>query len=303
MEAAQRALEDYVNVHEGEVLGVYAMDMTGLAWWEIAKCAQEPEKKILAYDKAIEWFTACLDTDNVDADTLTVITNGYYHLAQASLSAGRQPGRNYFKEGIERLSEMLERQKTAWRTDNGLRAMIEWGHLEAANGNIPKAIQITKDAAEKAKIVGKTYIENIANRRDFTWYVEGKGGGDDAPSADVNVDVLRRVAEDDDRERPPHDGDPHRRRRLRQRRRAAAHRPFAGEVIRREFLARYQLPDHGLDHRGGDRPERPLPRHVRGSSSRWRARSSRCPRSRSRATPSATLSTGCAPGAGGAAAR
>ena len=97
----------------------------------------------------------------------------------------------------------------------------------------------------------------------------------------------------DDGKRPPGHGDPRRRRRLRQRGRAA------GPSIRRRGdpprrARALRLPDHCLDHRGGDRPDRSLPGQVRGARADRRAGSSRDPRSRSRATPTAILSTGCA---------
>ena len=68
-----------------------------------------------------------------------------------------------------------------------------------------------------------------------------------------------------------------------------------GDPARRARALR--IPDHGLDHRGRDRPDRSLPGQVGGARGDRARRSSRGPRSRSRATATAILSTGCAPGA------
>ena len=79
-------------------------------------------------------------------------------------------------------------------------------------------------------------------------------------------------------------------------------RPFAGEVIRREVLARYGSRPPSRSSRG--RSARPVStRTSPRRSRRSRAGSSRDPRSRSRATPTAIPSTGCAPRAAPAAGR
>ena len=38
-------IEEYIMDHDGQLLAVYAQDIYGLVWWELAKCEENPEQK------------------------------------------------------------------------------------------------------------------------------------------------------------------------------------------------------------------------------------------------------------------
>ncbi len=198
-DAARRALtkagdllEEYIMDHDGQLLAIYAQDIYGLVWWELARCADEEDKKTDYYQKAFEWFGTCIDTEDEGPDFLRVITSGYYHVAQAGLDAGRMPKANFERQALELLEGMLDAHPTAWRTDNGIRAMIEWSKLECSRGDAGRAVQVALDAAQRAKTSGKTVLERMANRQ-LNLYVAGGCGGSVGGLA---PDVLTRVADD-----------------------------------------------------------------------------------------------------------
>ena len=196
MTALQNAgndIEEYIMDHDGQLLAVYAQDIYGLVWWEMAKCEENPEQKEIYYNKAFEWFETCIYTDDQGEDYLRIITSGFYHIAQAGIDAGRMPNRNFAKDALTHLEEMLERHPTSWRTENGLRAMVEHSKLECARGNAGKAVEVAKEAAERAKKAGMGHVERIANRQ-LNVYVSGGCGG--SVSGSIDPDVLRRVADD-----------------------------------------------------------------------------------------------------------
>lgn len=193
LEKAGRDLEEYIMFHDGQLLGVYAQDIYGLVWWELAKCASDPEKKALYFNKAFEWFETCIYADDEGPDYLRIITSGYYHIAQAGRDAASMPQRNFARDALTHLKTMLDRHATAWRTDNGLRAMVEHSKLECERGNVSQAIEVAKDAAERARKAGKPHLERLANRQ-LNVYVSGGCGG--AISGLVDPEVLRRVADD-----------------------------------------------------------------------------------------------------------
>lgn len=193
LQNAGNDIEEYIMDHDGQLLAVYAQDIYGLVWWELAKCEENPEKKFEYYNKAFEWFETCIYTDDQGEDYLRVITSGFYHMAQAGLEAGRMPERNFAKYALSHLEEMLDRHPTCWHTENGLRAMVEHSKLECARGNAGKAVGVAKDAAERAKKAGKPHIERLANRQ-LNIYVSGGCGG--SVSGMIDPDVLRRVADD-----------------------------------------------------------------------------------------------------------
>ena len=198
-DAAKRALqkagdllEEYIMDHDGQLLAIYAQDIYGLVWWELARCADGEDEKTDYYSKAFEWFRTCIDTEDEGPDFLRVITSGYYHLAQAGLDAGRMPKQNFERQALELLEDMLRMHPTAWRTDNGLRAMIEHSKLECARGDSGRAVQRALDAAERAKAAGKPVLERMANRQ-LNIYVAGGCGGS---VGGLEPDVLARVADD-----------------------------------------------------------------------------------------------------------
>jgi hypothetical protein len=186
-------IEEYIMDHDGQLLAVYAQDIYGLVWWEMAKCEENPEQKEVWFNKAFEWFETCIYTDDLGPDYLRIITSGYYHIAQAGLDAGRMADRNFAKDALSHLVEMLDRHPTSWRTENGLRAMVEHSKLECARGNAGTAVEVAKDAAERAKKAGMPHIERLANRQ-LNVYVSGGCGGSIAGA--IDPDVLRRVADD-----------------------------------------------------------------------------------------------------------
>ncbi|MHC5011650.1 MAG: hypothetical protein ACYTG6_12010 [Planctomycetota bacterium] len=187
-------LEEYIMDHDGQLLAVYAQDIYGLVWWELAKCESDKDKQQTLYGNAFEWFVTCIDTEDQGPDFLRVITSGYYHVAQAGLAAGRMPDRNFEKEAVAYLEEMLKRHPTAWRTENGLRALIEWSKIECQRSNPTGAIEVAKEAAERAKTAGMPHLERIANRQLNEYVSGGCGGGTSSGGQDPVV--LKRVADD-----------------------------------------------------------------------------------------------------------
>ncbi len=189
---AEKDLDAYIFAHDGQLLGIYAQDIYGLVFWERAKCEQDPQTKLELYNKAFEWFETCIYTDDEGPDHQRIITSGYYHIAQAGLEAGRMPGRNFGRDALLHLETMLDRHPTAWRSDNGLRALVEWSKLECQRGNANKAVEVARDAAERAKTAGNPYLERLANRQ-LNDYVSGGCGG---AIGGLDPEVLKRVADD-----------------------------------------------------------------------------------------------------------
>ena len=129
-EDAVKHLDDFISLNDGQLLAVYAQDIFGLAFWELAKIAEAEEDKLTNFRKAVEWFETCIETPNEGPEWEQVITNGYYHLGQVCLEAGRIGGENFHRIGAGFLMHMEERNPTAWRTDNGIRALVEWAKIE-----------------------------------------------------------------------------------------------------------------------------------------------------------------------------
>ena len=102
------------------------------------------------------------------------------------------PERNFARDALLHLETMLDRHPTAWRSENGLRALVEWSKLECQRGNANKAVEVARDAAERAKTAGNPYLERLANRQ-LNDYVSGSCGGS---VGGLDPEVLRRVADD-----------------------------------------------------------------------------------------------------------
>ena len=192
LEKAAGDLDEYIGDHDGQLLGIYAQDIQGLVWWERAKCAEDPEKKEAAFNKAFERFETCIYTDDDGPEYLRVITRGYYHAAQTGMDAGRMQNRNFARDALTHLEQMLTRNPTAWRTEDGLRALVEWSKLECGRGNANRAVEVAKDAGERAKLAGYPGIERAANRQ-LNDYV---GGGCGGSVGGLDPEVLKRVADD-----------------------------------------------------------------------------------------------------------
>jgi|GEM_PF-2551203 len=190
LKAAEISLEQYIQDHDGELLAVFAQDVLGQALAERAKHASDPLERVQLLTKALNWFQTCIDQENLDTGTLTVITNGYLHYAQTCLDAGRIGNRNFLREGVEVLSKMLERLPTAARTHGGIKALLYYGDLEKGLGNAASAVRIYKDASDRAKQAGFSALENEANSR-----LKGTISGAGSLDLVTDVNVLRKVAD------------------------------------------------------------------------------------------------------------
>lgn len=191
-EDAIRHLDDFISLNDGQLLAVYAQDIFGLTFWELAKIAETEEEKVNYYRKAVEWFETCIETPNEGPEWEQVITNGYYHLGQVCLEAGRIGGENFHRRGSDFLMHMETRNPTAWRTDSGIRAMVEWAKIEHARDRTNEAIEICRRAGEHAKKLGKGYLEGLVNRQ-LRKMLSGGGSGS---SISADPSVLKRVADD-----------------------------------------------------------------------------------------------------------
>jgi hypothetical protein len=192
LRAAEAALDEYIMNHDGELLAVFAGDVLGQTISERAKCAASPEEKAQLVIKANTWFDTCIDTENVDAETLTVITSGYLHYGQNCLAAGRIGTTNFFRVGADKLSKMLEKVPTAGKTPGGLRVLLVLGDLQKALGNGKQAVAIWKDASDRATAIGQTGLATQANKRIQEAVGAGSAGGG-VVAADVSV--LKKVAD------------------------------------------------------------------------------------------------------------
>ncbi len=193
---ASELLDNYIMLHEGQLLAVYAMDILGLVWWERARCEPNDEEKTKDYNQAYEWFEACINTPDDGPEYLQVIASGYYHLGEAGLDAGPRPrgpgGGNFARDALTELEKMNTQHPTVWRTDSGLRAMLEWAKLECQRGNARNAVAIANDAGARARQASKPFIERTANRQ-LTEFVSGGCGGS---VTGLDPEVLGRVAQD-----------------------------------------------------------------------------------------------------------
>jgi predicted nuclease with TOPRIM domain len=194
---ARTHLDDFISLNDGQLLAIYAQDIFGLTYWELAKIAAldgKEDEQIGYYRRAIEWFETCIESPNDGPEWERVITNGYYHLGKVCLEAGRLGTENFHRVGAAFLQTMEERYPTAWRQDNGIRALIEWSKIEAQRDRTSDAVDIAKRAGDYAKKLGKSYLEALANRtlRKILSGGGRRGGGV------INADpgVLKRVADD-----------------------------------------------------------------------------------------------------------
>jgi tetratricopeptide (TPR) repeat protein len=188
LKAAESTLDTYIMDHDGELLAVFAQDMLGLVLAERAKHAANAEEKIQLYQKALTWFQTCIDQEYLDAGTLTVITNGYQHYGKACLEAGRIGTRNFLREGVDVLSQMLQRVPSAGKTQGGIRALLVLGDLHKALGNNAEAVNVYNDASDRAGQIDQRALANEANKR-----VKGAASGGIHSIKDATV--LRKVAE------------------------------------------------------------------------------------------------------------
>ncbi len=190
---AAKQLDDFISLNDGQLLAIYAQDIFGLTHWEMAKIAESEEDQVKHYRRAIEWFETCIESPNEGPEWERVITNGYYHLGQACLEAGRLGGENFHRLGATYLKTMEERHPTAWRQDNGIRALLEWAKIEMARDRQSDAVDIAKRAGEYAKKLGKSYLEALANRQLRIMLAGGSRG---TGSIKADPTVLKRVADD-----------------------------------------------------------------------------------------------------------
>lgn len=185
---AEKHLDEFALLNDGTLVGVYALDILGLNWEEKAKCASDEDEKLKAYQMALQNYQSCMSTDNLGPEYLRLITNGYYHFARACLAAGRIKGRDFLKIGVQRVGAMLQQQPQAWRTSNGVRALIELGLLHGAREHTDKAVDTLTLAAEKAKAIGNGFLERKANDKLKELLSGGSMGKADP-------EVLKRVAD------------------------------------------------------------------------------------------------------------
>lgn len=190
---AEKALDEYIMNHDGELLAVFAQDVLGQTISERAKCASNQEEKAQLVNKANSWFETCIDTEYDDEQTLTVITSGYLHYGQNCLAAGRIGTTNFLRVGADKLSQMLEKVPTAGKTYGGLRVLLVLGDLHKALGNSKQAVAIWTETSDRAAQVGLPGLAGQANGR-IRDTVGGTGAaGGTVVSADPSV--LKKVAD------------------------------------------------------------------------------------------------------------
>ena len=185
---AEKHLDEYALLNDGRLAGVFALDILGLNWQEKAKCETDEKAQAHAYTQALINFGSCMDTPNESTDHLDIITRGFYHFARACRAAGRLHDTDFLKMGVQRVGPMLQMQPQAWRTSNGVNALIELGLLHAAREHLDKAIDTLTLAADKAKATGNGYLERRANEQ-LKKIMSGGGAGNADP------EVLKRVAD------------------------------------------------------------------------------------------------------------
>lgn len=185
-------LEDFISFFDGQLVAIFAQDFYGLANWELARCAESEDNKVTYYRQAVDWFDTCIQTENVNQDTLRIIARGYLHIAQCCLDAGRIGGENFLKRGRSYLSRMVAKVPPILRAVDGIKAMIEWGKIEFELDNPDKAIEVLTEAKEKAEETGRIWLVNRANRQ-ITKILQGGGTG---TAGSVGPDVLKSVADD-----------------------------------------------------------------------------------------------------------
>lgn len=185
---AETKLDDYISENDGKLLAVFAQDMLGLTLAERAKHTPGDEERAQLYSKALTWFQTCIDQEYMDADTLTVITNGYQHYGKACLEAGRIGTRNFWREGVNVLGEMLAKVPTSGKTGNGIRAMLVLGDLQKALGDSSAALNTYKDASDRASQIDQRGLAAEADKR-----VREATRGGAVQITDINI--ARKVAQ------------------------------------------------------------------------------------------------------------
>lgn len=186
---AEKALDDYVTNNDGKLLAAFAQDVLGQVYEGRAKCAANEAEKQQFTNKALDAFDVCIETEYTDSETLTVITNGYFHYGQACLAAGRIGTQNYVRQGVDRLAGMLARIPNAGSVDSGLRALIVLGDLYLALGNADEAIKTYTLASNRAVAINRAGLQQTANRKISDAIVKQSGG------VKVDVGVLKKVAD------------------------------------------------------------------------------------------------------------
>lgn len=189
---AAEALDRYVSENDGKMLGLFAQDILGQTWAELAKCSTNEEEKLQRTQRALSWFETCISTEYTDDDTLAVIGSGYLHYGQACLVAKRVAGTNFLSKGAEVLSKMLETVPQLDRRETGLRAQLVYGDILHELGNDDAAVKVLNSASERATAIGQQPLAQAANK-SITKILTGRtatgtsGGGGD-------VSVLTKVA-------------------------------------------------------------------------------------------------------------
>ncbi len=164
LRAAAKHLEDFAFEYEGTLISMYAQDMAGLTFAEIARCATDQEERTKSYQAALAWFEPCMETPNESPEHLELIARGYYHYARTCNEIGEIGSNNYHRIGISAVSQMLTKVPDASRTDNGIRAWIELGRMHAARQSSNDAISVLDQAATFAAAAGQPALEYLANR-------------------------------------------------------------------------------------------------------------------------------------------
>lgn len=192
---AGEQLEAFSFDFDGTLVGVFAWDVYGLNFAEMAKCATGEEDRAKWYQSALNWFETCMNVSYESPEHLDIITRAFFNYARTCLEIRELGTTNYLREGARVVSTMLTRFPDAKRKHYGVRAWIELGKLHAAREVYEDAIGTLLEAAQMARDNSLFALEALANRELARVVDLAPGSTRIAPEISTRIGTARMTEE------------------------------------------------------------------------------------------------------------